>query len=117
MQTDSGVKSIDEYIATYPDSTQVILNKIRKIVREVAPEATEKMSYGIPTFWYGRNFMHFGGYSKHIGFYPGTSTVIAFKDQLTEYETSKGTVRFPLDKPIPYELIRSITEYNISSLK
>lgn len=104
-------KNVDEYIANYPAEAQKILEKIRHTIHEAVPEATEKISYGIPTFAYkNRNLVHFGAYPTHIGFYPGPVSISAFKDQLAGYKTSKGTIQFPLDKPIPYQLIKKITK-------
>ena len=104
-------QDIDGYIANFSNETQQILKKIREIVQELAPEATEKISYGIPTSTLrGKNLVHFAAFEHHIGFYPGPSTIEALADSLKGYETSKGTVRFPLDKPIPYGLITELTK-------
>jgi uncharacterized protein YdhG (YjbR/CyaY superfamily) len=106
--------TIDEYIANFSGETQQILQKIRILVQELAPEATEKISYGIPTFALrGKNLVHFAAFEHHIGFYPGPSPIAALADDLKGYETSKGTVRFPLDKPIPYDLITELTKASI----
>lgn len=108
MHTD--ITTIDEYIGSYPDDVQVILQKIREIIQAVAPEAKEKINYSIPTFTLnGKNLVHFSGYEHHIGFYPGSAPIKDFEKELTGYKTSKGTVQFPLDKPIPYDLIETIT--------
>ncbi len=104
-------KTVDEYIANFPSDVQEKLQKIRAAIREVLPEATEKISYGIPTYWQGKNVVHFGGAENHIGFYPGSVGVAAFLSELKDYDTSKGTIRFPLDKPVPYDLIQKITKY------
>jgi len=117
MKTNAAHLTIDSYITQYPDSTQKILNKIRKVIREVAPDATEKMSYGIPTFWQKRNIIHFGAYPNHIGIYPGSRTIELFHEQLTNYETAKGTIKLPLNRPIPYDLIRILTDFNLHSIK
>ncbi len=111
MNTD--IKTIDEFISNYPDNVQVILQKIRQSIHEVAPEAEEKISYGIPTFTLNGNLVHFSAYKHHIGFYPGSEAILAFTDDLKPYITSKGTVQFPLDKPIPYGLIKKITKYRV----
>lgn len=103
--------TVDEYIANFPEATQAILEKIRKIITSVAPTAEEKISYGIPTYHVGKRVIHFGGYDMHIGLYPGAAGVAAFMDQLSGFETSKGTVRFYLDQPIPYDLIEQIVTY------
>lgn len=108
---DLNIKTIDEFISKYSDDVQVILEKIRETIKEVAPEAKEKISYGIPTFTLnGKNLVHFSAYAKHIGFYPGSAPIKEFEKELTAYKTSKGTIQFPLNKPIPYELIKKITK-------
>lgn len=104
-------KSVDEYIANYPMQTQIVLEKVRDTIVKVLPNATERISYGIPTYTLpAGNVVHFGGYPKHVGLYPGSGAIIDFADQLKKYETSKGAIRFPLDKPIPYDLIEKITK-------
>lgn len=104
---------IDEYIAGFPDDVQVILQKVRKTIRDVAPEAQEKINYGIPTFTLNGNLVHFAGFKNHIGFYPTPSGVEKFKKELSKYEGAKGSVKFPLDQPIPYDLITKITEFRV----
>jgi len=111
---DSSKKSpqtIDEYMADYPAEVQAVMQRLRDLVHEIAPGATEKISYGIPTFVLGQNLVHFAAYEHHIGFYPASSGIAHFAEELKDYESSKGTVRFPLDKPIPYDLVRRITEF------
>jgi uncharacterized protein YdhG (YjbR/CyaY superfamily) len=114
-------KNIDEYISGFSGETRKKLEQIRKVVREVAPEATEKISYGIPTFYLNGNLVHFGGFKDHVSFFPTSYGVAAFKEELSGYETSKGTIKFPLDKPLPLDLIRKITqacaERNLSKKK
>lgn len=106
------VETIDEYIAQCPEKTQEILQKVRETIKAVAPLATEKIGYGIPTFVLnGKNLVHFAGYEHHIGFYPGSAPIDVFKDKLSGYNTSKGTVQFPLGLPIPYDLISEITAF------
>ncbi|MDR1410366.1 MAG: DUF1801 domain-containing protein [Oscillospiraceae bacterium] len=107
--------TIDEYIARFPDDIQSILRKIRQTVRENAPDAAEKISYGMPTFWRGENLVHFSAMKNHIGFYPTPDGVTAFTDRLIGYKTSKGTIQFPLNKPIPYDLIAEITRFRAAS--
>lgn len=102
-------KTIDEYIANFPPEVQEKLQQMRQTIAAAAPEAKEKISYGIPTFTLNGNLVHFGGYPTHIGFYPGPAGVSEFKEKLSAYETSKGTIKFPLDKPLPLDLVREIT--------
>jgi uncharacterized protein YdhG (YjbR/CyaY superfamily) len=106
-------KDIDEYIAGFPGETQVILEKIRLTIREAAPEAKETINYGIPTFALNGNLVHFAGFKKHIGFYPTPSGIEKFKNELSVYEKAKGSVQFPLDKPIPYDLIGKIAAFRV----
>ena len=110
-------QTIDEYISKFPEKTQKILQKLRKIIINTAPDAIEAMSYQIPTFKLNGNLVHFAAYKNHIGFYPTPSGIEAFKQELSPYEVSKGTVRFPLNKPIPFELIRKIVEFRIRENK
>jgi len=105
--------SIDEYIGLFPSEVQDILTTLRKVIKESAPGATEKISYQMPTFAVHGNLVHFAAYKKHIGFYPAASGVAAFTDKLVEYKTSKGAIQFPIDKPLPYELIREIVQFRV----
>lgn len=107
--------SIDAYIADFPEETQAIMRRVRETIRTHAPDAAERISYGIPTFWNGENIIHFGGAKNHIGLYPGSEAVVVFADRLQGYPTSKGTIQFPLDRPIPYELIAEITDYRVKA--
>lgn len=100
--------SIGEYIAAYPQDIQEILRKIRAVIRAAAPEAQETISYQIPTFTLKGNLVHFAAFKSHISFFPASSGVEQFKDELVGYKTSKGTIQFPLGQPIPYDLIRRI---------
>ncbi len=110
---ESGSKEVDAFIAKYPPDVQQILQKIRGIIREVAPEANETINYGIPTFTLNGNLVHYSAFANHIGFYPTPSGIEKFKSELSKYEGAKGSVKFPLDQPIPYELIRKITEFRV----
>ncbi len=112
MQT---YKDVDEYIALAPDAAKPTLAKLRKLITSVAPKAEEKISYGIPTYRIGKRVIHFGGYEKHVSIYPGAAGVATFSSKLKDYDTSKGTVRFYLDKPIPYDLIEEIATFCIGS--
>lgn len=100
--------TIDEYIAEFPEEVQLVLKKFRETIHKAVPEATEAISYGIPTFKLQGNLVHFGGFKQHVGFYPSPSGINAFKEELTPYLVSKGTIRFALDKPIPYDLVTKI---------
>lgn len=108
---------IDEYIANFPPDVQKVLQKVRKIIRKVAPDAQEKINYGIPTFTLNGNLVHYAGFKNHIGFYPTPSGIEKFKSELSKYEGAKGSVKFPLDQPIPYELIQKITEFRVQEQK
>jgi uncharacterized protein YdhG (YjbR/CyaY superfamily) len=114
-------KDIDEYISDFPADVQEKLQTIRRTIQKVAPEAKEKISYGIPTLTFHGNLVHFAAYKGHIGFYPGSGPIKEFSNELNPYKTSKGTVQFPLDKPIPYDLITKITlaaaKRNLSKMK
>jgi uncharacterized protein YdhG (YjbR/CyaY superfamily) len=104
-------KDIDEYIADFPSDVQERLEKVRRTIRKAAPEAEEAIKYQIPTFILKGNLIHFGGYKNHIGLYPGSKPVEEFQEELSRYEVSKGTVRFPFDKPLPLGLIGKITKF------
>jgi uncharacterized protein YdhG (YjbR/CyaY superfamily) len=106
--------TIDDYIAQYPKDVQEILNRIRAIIRETAPEATERISYQMPTFYLNGNLIHFGAFKHHIGLYPTPSGIESFKEELSAYKGAKGSVQFPLNQPIPYDLIRRIVEYRVA---
>ena len=106
--------TIDEYIATFPKETQEILNEVRAAIKESAPEAEEKISYQMPTFYLRGNLVHFAAFKKHIGFYPVPSGIAAFEEELAPYKRSKGAVQFPLDEPIPTELIGRIVQFRVA---
>jgi uncharacterized protein YdhG (YjbR/CyaY superfamily) len=106
-------KTIDEYIATFPKNIQRILQELRQAIRDSAPKAEEAISYQIPTFKLNGNLVYFAAFKNHIGFYPTSSGIEAFKGKLSPYEVSKGTVRFPINKPIPLDLIRKIVSYRV----
>lgn len=108
------VTNIDEYIADYPGDVQKLLQRIRKTIRKAAPGAKEAIKYGIPTFVLNRNLIHFAAYKNHIGLYPAPRGVEKFKKELANYEGGKGTIQFPLDQPIPFELITRIVMYRVS---
>jgi uncharacterized protein YdhG (YjbR/CyaY superfamily) len=107
-------KTIDEYIKSFPEDVQSILERMRQTIQKAAPEAVEEISYQIPTFKLnGKNLVHFAGYKNHIGFYPIPSSIQAFKKKLSQYNGGKGSVQFPLDKPIPYELVKEIVVFRM----
>lgn len=108
--------TIDEYIRIFPPDIQNILEQIREIIRETAPKAEETIKYGIPTFTLKENLVHFGAYESHIGFYPTPSAIEAFKEELSPYEHSKGTIRFPIDKPVPFDLVRRMVRFRVKEL-
>lgn len=105
---------IDQYISLYPVIVQGILQKIRAVIREAAPEAEESINYQIPTFKLKGNLVHFAAFKNHIGFYPGSEAIVIFSHELSAYPVSKGTVRFPISDDIPYDLIRKITSFRVS---
>lgn len=109
--------SIDEYIADFPAHIQEILQEIRAAIRKTAPAAAEKISYGMPTFTLEKtNLVHFAAFQHHIGFYPTPVGTESFKEALSGYKTGKGSVQFPLDQPIPLELIIRITEFRVKDV-
>ncbi len=105
-------KDIDEYLENFAAPSQKILQDIRETIKKAAPDATEAIKYGIPTFQLnGKNLVHFAAYEHHIGFYPGARAIPEFSEELKSYNTSKGTIQFPIDKPIPLDLITKITKF------
>jgi uncharacterized protein YdhG (YjbR/CyaY superfamily) len=105
---------MDEYIAGFPDAVREILEDIRRTIRDAAPDLEEAIRYRIPTFqWNGKNVIHFAGYKNHIGLYPAPRESEEFRAELSAYEGGKGTVRFPLSEPIPFDLIRRIVEFRV----
>jgi uncharacterized protein YdhG (YjbR/CyaY superfamily) len=106
-------RTVDEYISRYPENVQVILQKLRDTIKKAAPDAEEIISYQMPAFKQNGNLVYFGGWKDHIGFYPTAAGVSAFKKELSIYEGAKGSVKFPLDKPIPYELVAKIVKSRV----
>ena len=114
MATRSTAGTIDEYIARFPAETQKVLAELRALIKAAAPAATESISYAIPTFdLNGRHLVHFAGYARHIGFYPIPSGMEAFKEELKPFKQGKGSAQFPLDQPLPTDLIRRIVESRV----
>ncbi len=112
MEVDA-ISMVDFYIGTFPRHVQDKLEEIRRIIYTAAPEATETISYGIPTFVLSGNLVHYAGYDKHIGFYPGSSGIATFKEDLVGYKSAKGSVQFPLDKPLPKQVITRIVRFRV----
>jgi uncharacterized protein YdhG (YjbR/CyaY superfamily) len=114
MRSDQeGPRTIDEYIAGFPDDVQEKLQQIRVTIRTAAPDAEEKISYQMPTFYLKGNLVHFAAFKKHIGFYPTPTGTEQFQKELAAYKVSKGTIRFPLDQPIPLDLITEIVKFRV----
>lgn len=106
--------NVDDYIASFPDEVQKILEKIRETIHKIAPSANETISYGIPTFKLnGKNLVHFGGFKDHVSFFPTSSPITVFKKELSKYKVSKGTIQFPLEGKVPYVLIAKITKFRV----
>ena len=106
-------RTIDEYIATFPKDIQTILEKLRQAIRESAPNAKEAISYQMPAFKLNGNLVYFAAFKNHISFFPTSSAIEAFKEKLSPYELSKGTVRFPINEPIPFNLIKEMVKSRV----
>jgi uncharacterized protein YdhG (YjbR/CyaY superfamily) len=110
--------TIDEYIKNSPEDVREILEKMRAVVHEVAPQAEEAIRYGMPTFRLrGKNLVHFAAFAHHIGFYPIPSGIEAFKEELSIYKQGKGSVQFPLDQPVPYDLVKKIALFRVAEIE
>jgi uncharacterized protein YdhG (YjbR/CyaY superfamily) len=105
--------TIDEYIAGFPKNIQEILEKLRAAISKAAPAAKETINYAIPTFTLNGNLVHFAAFRNHIGFYPAPSGIKAFEKELSVYEGAKGSVKFPIDKPLPLGLVRKIVKFRV----
>ncbi|MFD2698952.1 iron chaperone [Paenibacillus shunpengii] len=108
---------IDTFISQFPPEVQSKLQTLRQVIREAAPEAKEKISYQMPTFVLAGNLVHYSAFKHHIGFYPGLSGITVFKDELSKYKGAKGSVQFPMDQPLPYDLISRIVKYRVMENK
>jgi len=108
-----GPRNIDEYIASFPRDVQILLEAVRTTIQKAAPGAEEAIKYQLPTFVLEGNLVHFGAFKKHIGFYPGPSGIAQFQKELSRYEGAKGSVQFPLDKPMPLALISRIVKFRV----
>ena len=114
MDPDSkGFTNIDEYIATCPQEVQPLLQQMRATIQAAAPQATEKISYQMPTFELEGNLVHFAAFKNHIGFYPAPRGIEQFAAQLAAYKGAKGSVQFPLDQPIPFDLVTEIVKFRV----
>ncbi|MGE0587877.1 MAG: iron chaperone [Cyclobacteriaceae bacterium] len=106
-------ENIDDYILQFPKEVQKLLKQIRSTIKKAAPKAQEAMKYGIPTFVLNGNLVHFAAYKSHIGFYPAPSGLQAFKKEIAKYKSSKGAVQFPLDAPLPLDLVSKIVKFRV----
>lgn len=106
--------SVDDYITQFPSEVQSILTKLRQVIQETAPDAVEKISYQMPTFALNGNLVHFAAYRNHIGFYPAPSGIEAFKEELSHFKCSKGAIQFPIQDPLPYDLINRIVQFRVA---
>jgi len=106
--------TIDAYIADFPPPIRKLLEEVRAVVRKAAPQATERISYQMPTFFLEGNLVHFAAFKNHIGFYPTPTGIEEFAKDLAPYKGAKGSVQFPIDNPLPLDLIRRITEYRVA---
>jgi uncharacterized protein YdhG (YjbR/CyaY superfamily) len=113
--TSTQPRNIDEYIAASPAAARPGLEQLRTTIRAAAPDAIEKISYGMPTFYLNGNLVHFAAFKAHLGFYPGAAAIAAFAAELAPYGPSKGTVRFPLDAAVPLDLVDRITRYRVAA--
>lgn len=110
--------TIDEYVSTFPPEQQRALEEMRALIAAMAPDAVETISYSMPTFdLNGRHLVHFAGYNKHTGFYPTASGVEAFLEELAGYKISRGAIQFPLDQPLPLDLIRRIVQFRVDEVE
>lgn len=106
--------AVDAYLAGFPAPTRKVLEELRALVRASAPEAQERISYAIPTFdLNGKHLVHFAGFARHVGFYPTASGIEAFRSEIEPFKTGKGSVQFPLDRPLPADLIRRLVEFRV----
>ncbi|MCX6730936.1 MAG: DUF1801 domain-containing protein [Candidatus Roizmanbacteria bacterium] len=107
------IRTIDLYIQTFPKKIQLILESLRKTIKKIVPNAEETIAYGIPTFKLNGNLVHFAAYKNHIGFYPSPSGIDAFKSELSQYKLTKGTIQFPMNVPLPLDLIKRIVKFRV----
>jgi len=110
----TNITSIDEYIQSFPEEVQVILSELRSTIRQAAPQAIEKISYRMPTFYYNGNLVHFAAHKNHVGFYPTPSGITAFREELKKYKSAKGSVQLPIVEPLPLNLIARIVTFRVT---
>lgn len=115
VEKKSSYASIDEYIMSFPENVQKKLTALRKLIRQAAPDAQEKISYQMPTFYLNGNLIHFAAFAKHIGLYPTPSGTANFKRELSRFVHGKGSVQFPLEEPLPTDLIKRIVKYRVDA--
>lgn len=113
MEDKEKYTTIDEYIESFPPEFQKKMQELRGVIRKAAPDAAEKISWQMPTFYLNGNLVHFAAHKSHIGFYPGVSGVEAFLSETREYKTSKGAVQLPMDKPLPLDIIRRVVKIRV----
>ena len=116
-KSQSQPSGIDDYISGSPEAVRGVLERVRATIRKAAPDATEPIKYGIPTFVLGENLVHFAAFKKHIGFYPTPSAIVAFRDQLSGYKSAKGSVQFPLESPMLLKLIEQIVRFRVKEVR
>lgn len=114
---EQSANTIDEYIVSCPLEVRIVLNKVRETIRRAAPDATEAIKYGIPTFVMGQNLVHFAACQKHLGFYPTPSAIRAFSKELEAYQSAKGSVQFPFDRAMPFALIRKMVLHRVKEIR
>lgn len=112
-----GKEMVDKHIASFPPATRKKLSELRKTIRAILPQAEEKIAYGIPTYFWMENVVHFAGFKGHIGFFPSTSPIAHFKKELSGYDISKGTIRFPLEGPLPLALVKRILKFRVREIR
>ena len=112
--SDTDVTTIDEYIDGFPADVQARLSTLRAVIRKAAPDAVEKISYRMPTYYLNGNLVYFAGYARHIGFYPGANGITQFRDRLSAYKSAKGSVQFPHDRPLPLALVKDIVAFRVA---
>ena len=114
MSAKQTAPTIDGYIEPFPPAVRARLSELRSLIRRMAPQAVEKISYGIPTFYLNGNLVHFAAFARHIGFYPGAEGIAQFAAELKPYKRAKGSVQFPHDRPLPLELIAAIVQFRVA---